>query len=185
MWAETRHQFESSIWAIVRGVEICRPALDLAMHTFSFTTFKSSVVQCHAPSHAMVWLVNLGMWSSLWLGWLGSSSFPAACRGPPWSWSALYCFHHFLCWGGIALPYYLDFWLAAPLCFSTGNQTFQLSAISETQMNMSSNSHTAKDTKACHLQKLPLQKSKKENVGVPDTLIDLWDASSKTAVMSA
>ena len=71
------------------------------------------------------------------------------------------------------------------MLFPTGNQTFQLSAISETQINMSSNSHTAEDTKVLHLQKLPLQKSKKDNVGAPDTLIDLWDASSKTAVMSA
>lgn len=44
---------------------------------------------------------------------------------------------------------------------------------------MSSNSHTAEDTKACHLQKLQLQKYKEKDVGVPDALIDLCDVQSK------
>lgn len=185
MWAETRHQFESSIWAIVRDVETCRPALVLAVH-FSFTTIKDSVAQCHAPFHAMVWLVSLGMWNSLWLGWLGSSSCTTACRGPPCVLVCAVLFSPLSVLRRYCPLLLLGFLTCSSfLLFPTGNQTFQLSAISEGQINMSSNSHTAEDTKACHSQKLPLQKSKKENVGVPDTLIDLWDASSKTAVMSA
>lgn len=79
---------------------------------------------------------------------------------------------------------YLESWHAAPLhCFSDFLR--QTSQLSEIQISMSSNSHTAEDTKACHLQKLQLQKCKEKDVGVPDTLIDLCDVQSKTAVMSA